>query len=143
MPLLKQHMGHLVIVWIDEEALHPADLAIEGMDMLTRAHLCFTHRNNIFDDGPPMCQVRAVFHADEAAAYVRQAFHHVALRGVFEPAELRERAAQPDPVGRNVDQVERNKPAGLPAVLRLDDKVGDRSSGRVDDHAANLAAETI
>ena len=136
-------MGHLVIVWIDEEALHPPDLAIESMDMLTRTYLCFTDRNNIFDDGPPVCQVRAIFHTDEATAHVRQTFHHVALRGVFEPVELRERTAQPDLTGRRVDQLERNKSAGLPPVPRLDDKVGDRSSGRVDDHAANLAAVTI
>jgi len=36
-----------------------------------------------------------------------------------------------------------NKPPGLLSVARLDDKVGDRLSGRVDDQAAHLAAVTI
>src|SRR5262249_3657040 len=46
------------------------------------------------------------------------------------------------PVG-GLDQVHRDKPPGLLPVPRLDDKVGDRLRGRVDDQAAHLAAVTI
>ena len=49
--LLKQHMGHLVVVRIDKEALHPADLTIGGTDALAVTHLCFTRRDNLLDNG--------------------------------------------------------------------------------------------
>jgi hypothetical protein len=67
----------------------------------------------------------------------------LALLGVVELAELRQGAAQPDAAAGALDQAHRHKPPGLLAVPRLDDQVGDRLSGRVDDQAAHLAAVTI
>ena len=43
-------MGHLVIAWISEEAPHPPDLTIDGMDPVPRPHLCLAQRNHVLDD---------------------------------------------------------------------------------------------
>ncbi|MGH3193489.1 MAG: hypothetical protein ACRDOL_40790, partial [Streptosporangiaceae bacterium] len=45
--------------------------------------------------------------------------------------------------GRGVDQVQGDKPAGMPPVPGLDDKMRDRISSRIDDHAADLATRTV
>ena len=146
MPLLEQHMGHPVIAGIGEEALHPPDLTIDGMDTVTGPHLYLTLRNNVLGDHSPVyrlaadvdelpradgcvCLATAVYQcvAEEAAAV--GAFHHVAFLGAVKLVELRARTAQRDFAGRSLDQVYGNKPPGLPPVPRLDDKVGDRVSG--------------
>src|SRR5262245_23385291 len=48
--LLEQHVGHPVIARADEEALHPPDLTIDGVDRVPGPHLLLTHRNNVFED---------------------------------------------------------------------------------------------
>lgn len=50
-PLLKQHIGHLVVVPVDKEALYPADLTIGGPDSVAVTHLCCTRRDNLLDNG--------------------------------------------------------------------------------------------
>src|SRR5437773_3031315 len=50
MPLLEQHVGHPVVVRIDQEALDPPDLTVEGMDGLTPVHACLTQRDNVLED---------------------------------------------------------------------------------------------
>src|SRR6516165_5959035 len=141
-PLHKQHVGHPVIARVDEEALHPPDLTIEGIDPVPGPHLLLTHRNNVFEDRrlPQRSGGRL-----PAPDYLRgfRPRDQVAFRGVVELVELRARAAQPDFPVRGLDQVHGDKPPGLLPVPRLDDKVGDRLSGRVDDQAAHLAAVTI
>jgi hypothetical protein len=52
MPRPEQHVGHPVVVRIDEQALHPPDLTVESMDVLTGTHLCFTRRDNLLDNEP-------------------------------------------------------------------------------------------
>src|SRR5215831_6542758 len=52
-PLLEQHVGHPVIARVDEEALHPPDLTIDGVDLLPGPHLLPTHRDNVFEDRRP------------------------------------------------------------------------------------------
>ena len=64
----------------------------------------------------------------------------LALLSVVELAELRQGAAQPNFAVHGLGQVTWNKPRGLLRVPALDDKVGDRVSGWVDDQAAHLAA---
>jgi hypothetical protein len=155
-------MGHLVSVWISEEALDPPDLAIDGMDTVTVPQLNLTFRNNVLGDHTPayrlgtdvdefagahgcIALVTLVYQgvAEEATAAAAGAFHHVAFLGGVKLVELRARAAQPDFAGRSVDQVYRNKPPGVLPVPRLDDKVSDRISGWVDDQAAHFAARAI
>ena len=51
MPFLEQHVGHMLVALIDEEALYPPDLAIQGMDVITTTHVYFAHRDNVvYDD---------------------------------------------------------------------------------------------
>jgi hypothetical protein len=52
MPLLQEHVGYPVIARVDEEALHSADLAIDGMDLVPRPYLVVTKRNNVLDHSP-------------------------------------------------------------------------------------------
>src|SRR5262249_10660893 len=66
MPLLQQHVGHVLVVRVDEEPLHPADLAIDGMDMLAVTDLCFAVGDHLLDEGPPA--VRCA-HADAHTGY--------------------------------------------------------------------------
>ena len=49
----KQYMGYPVILWVDEKATHPPDLAIGGMDTIPGSHLVFTQRNDVLDDRAP------------------------------------------------------------------------------------------
>ena len=64
MPLLEQYVGHLVIALVDQEALHPPDLTIDGVDPFPRPHLVLTRRKNVFCEcGPP-------FHAPGAGQAV-------------------------------------------------------------------------
>src|SRR6266702_7781375 len=51
MPLLEQHVGHPVVVRVDQEALDPPDLTVEGMDGITAVHVCLTQRDNILENG--------------------------------------------------------------------------------------------
>ena len=51
MPFVKQHVGQPVVVRIDQEALQPPDLTVEGMDVLSVADFCFAQRNDVFDIG--------------------------------------------------------------------------------------------
>jgi hypothetical protein len=50
-------MGHAVIAQIDEEAHHPPDLTIDGVDTATGPHLNLTLRNDVLDDHPPVYRV--------------------------------------------------------------------------------------
>ena len=52
MPLPEQDVGHLMVVWMDEEAMHLPDLAIECMDVVAGTDLCLTHRNDFLDRDP-------------------------------------------------------------------------------------------
>jgi hypothetical protein len=47
MPLLEQYVGHPVVVRVDQEALDPPDLTVEGMDGITAVHVCLTQRDNV------------------------------------------------------------------------------------------------
>ena len=127
---------------VDEEALHLPDLTIDGVDPGPRPHLLLTDRNNVLEDRglPQRCSGHALA-PDYLGGFCTR--DQVAFRGVVELVELRARAAQPDFPVRGLDQGHGDKPPGLLPVPRLDDKVSDRLSGRVDDQAAHLAAVTI
>ena len=60
MPLAEQHVGHLVVVRADEEALDLPDFTVESMDRLTLTNVCLADRNDVFHHGRPvMSQARA------------------------------------------------------------------------------------
>ena len=61
----------------------------------------------------------------------------------LELAELRQGAAEPDPVWAGLDQAERDEPAEPGPVLRLDHEMGDGTGHRVNDHAAHVAADPL
>ena len=149
MALLEQHVAHPVIARVDEEALHPPDVPIDGMDTVTGAELYLAARDNVLNDRPPVYWLGAYAGAEEIARAGWCVFlnaggaHKVPFLSGIELVELRPRTAQPDLLGRSLDQVNRNKPGGLLPVAGLDHKVGDRISGRVDDQTAHLAARTI
>lgn len=155
MPLPEQYVGNPVVVRIDEQALHPPDLTIEGMDVLTGTYLCFTRRDNLLDNEPGRPRhggTAGGLHAEGPNGSWSHhghgrprvaAFYSLFVLGVAELAELGEGATQPDFAGRGVDQVQGDKPAGMPPVPGLDDKMRDRISSRIDDHAADLAARTV
>jgi hypothetical protein len=71
------------------------------------------------------------------------AFYALFVLSVVKLAELGQGATQPDSAGRGVDQVQGDKPTGMPPVPGLDDKMRDRINSRIDDHAADLAARTV
>ena len=50
MPLLEQHMGHLLVVRIDDESQHLPDFAVDGMDTLAGTQLCLAHRDDVLRD---------------------------------------------------------------------------------------------
>src|SRR6201989_3181735 len=135
-------MGHPVVARVDEEALYLPDFTIDGVDLGPRPHLLLTHRNYVFEDRglPQRCSGHALA-PDYLGGFCTR--DQVAFHGMVELAELRARAAQPDFPVRGLDQVHGDKPTGLLPVPRLDNKVGDHLSGRVDDQAAHLAAVTI
>ncbi len=168
-PLLEQHVGHPVVTRIDEEALHPPDLAVDGVDRVTGPHLVLTQRNNVFDHRPAVswrghgagvdelsraadageclatdavCQARAEDATDVADALIG-CVQDLALLRMVKLVELRERAAQPDLAVRRLGQVGGDEPPGLRPVPVLDDQVGDRLSGRVEDQALDFTAVTI
>ena len=166
-PLLEQHVGHPIVARVDEEALHPPDLTIDGVDRVTGPHLVLTQRNNVFDHRPAVswrghgadvhelaadggqcvttdavCQTRAEDATDVADVLIG-CVGDLALLRVVKLVELRERAAQPDLAVRRLGQVGGDEPPGLRPVPVLDDQVGDRLSGRVEDQALDLAAVTI
>ena len=160
MPFPEEHVGYPVIAGIGEETPHPPDFTVDGVDTITGPDLYLALRNNVSDDHSPVyrlgadvdeiaraggCVCRATFVyqgvAQEATAV--GTFDHVAFLGAVKPVEFRARTAQPDFATRGLDQVYGNKPPGLPPVPRLDDKVGDRVRGWVDDHTPHFAAHTI
>jgi hypothetical protein len=151
MALLEQHVAHLVIARVDEEALHPPDVPIDGMDTVTGAELYLALRDNVLNDRLGLYRLGAHAGAEEidragwrvCPTAAVHASHKVPFLGAIELVELCARTAQPDFPGRSLDQVDRNKPGGLLLVAGLDHKVSDRISGRVDDQTAHLAARTI
>ena len=115
MPLPEQHVGNPVGLRIDEQALHQADLTIEGMDVLTGTHLCFTRRDNLLDNEPGWPRHRGTargLHAEDPNGswsyhgYRRPrvvAFYALFVLSVVDLAELGQGATQPDSAGRGVD----------------------------------------
>lgn len=136
-------MGGPAVARIDQEALDPADLTVDGMDPLAGTHVRLAHRHKVLDDHWRLSRAGVISHTDEAAADAVHASDQLALRGVFEPVELRESAVHADLTAGAVHQIDRHQPAGLPMVFRRNDKMSDRAGGRVDDQTADLAARTI
>jgi hypothetical protein len=160
-------VGHPVIARVYEKAPHPPDLTIDGMDTVPGPYLVFTQQNNVFDDcAPPVFWQGAEVDefaakgadgrvclagdsvgqvvADQAAtANESRVFGQLTLLRGVECVELGARAAQRDSPDGSLHKVNGDKPPGIPPVPRLDDKVGDRVRGRVNDYAANLPAGTI
>jgi len=115
-------MGYAVIAGIGEEAPHPPDLTVDGMDTITGPHLYLTLRNNVSDDHSPVyrlgadvdeiaraggcvCLATFVYQGVAQEATAVGAFDHVAFLGAVQLVEFRARAAQPDFATRRVDQV--------------------------------------
>ena len=157
-------MSHLVVVRIDREAPHLPDRAVEGMNGFAATKLCFTQRNGVMhDDRRAVPEAATDRRARDRTADPHAAGSTVALdriRGVVSAPvlgaflqidflggvkllELPEGAAQPDLAGGGVDQLQGNEPAVMPLVLRFDDQMRDRASGRIDDYPGHLAAETV
>jgi len=151
MALLEQHVAHPVIARVDEEALHPPDVPIDGMDTVTGAELYLAPRDNVLNDRSPVYRLGAYAGAEEIARVgwrvcltaTADAPHKVPFLSAIELVELCPRTAQPDFPGCSLDQVDGDKPGVLPPVAGLDHKVGDRIGGWVDDQTAHLTARTI
>ena len=50
-PLLEEHVGHVVVAGIDDEPFHMADLTVGGMDAIAAAHRHLTQRDGVVGDG--------------------------------------------------------------------------------------------
>ncbi len=128
MPFLEQHVGHMVVTRVDQEALYLSYLTIQRVDTLTALHVCFTQRDNVVDhDRRTVSQAHADSHTGgphiartavaldrlslAVAAPVIESLRQVGFLGGIEVVELRDGTAQPEVVGRSVDQVDGNKPA--------------------------------
>jgi hypothetical protein len=50
MPLLEEHMGHMVVSRVDDQALDPPDIAVGGVDVLVPAHGHLAQRDLVLGD---------------------------------------------------------------------------------------------
>ena len=155
MPLLEEHVCHLVAGRIDAERMDLPDITIGGVDVVTAAFLHLASRGEV--DGLPLRDSRDLVAVhDRCAARVSPAgCEHLyrdvvandefrqCLFGRAEIPELRLSAAERDPARGRVDHVQRNKPGEPYPALRLDHEMGDGAGGGVDDHGLHLAAEPV
>ncbi len=164
-PLLKQHVSHVVVPGVDDKPFHQPDLAVGGMDAIAVAHLNLAQRHRVVGDGPhgmPPAGTSAAVQArvipgDQAvvppAQHLFRAVPHESrlpagwpemhLLGRIELLELRLGAVQPDRARRSVDKINRNKPPLPMLMLGFDHQMGKRPGDRVNDHTAQLAAGSI
>ena len=71
MPLLQEHMSHVVVARVDDEPLDPPDVAIGGMDLLAAAHGHLAQGEPVVGDGPRSSRrfgAHAAHHAEAHAA---------------------------------------------------------------------------
>lgn len=57
MPFLKQHVGDLMVGWIDDRPSHLADGAVSGLHVITAPELDISQRHPVVD-GHTACRVR-------------------------------------------------------------------------------------
>ena len=142
MPLLQQHVAHVVVARVDDKPLDSPDLAVGGIDALTAAHADLARGQGavrtdrlIFSGlGPILAHAPAVVRQHEhlfraVARVLVQAGprREMLILGEAEFVELRPSAAQPDLVRcRGIDKVEKDKLAQAGPVLRLDHQMGNR-----------------
>ena len=154
-PLLEEHVGHVVAVRVDDQALDFPDVAVGGMDVIAAAHLHLIQRDGVVGDRlRGVSPGHAHAHARAVVGHVKHLFRVIArvsgragqelcLLGGIELLELLQGAAEPDLACRGVDEVKRNKPAAVIAMLGFDHEMGDRARDRVHDHAGHLAAAAV
>ena len=111
--LLEEHMGHVVIAGVDEEALDPADVAVGGVDRFAAADLHLSQGNAVAGDGllqecprwqaaPSRAAPHAVVGPGEhlSRGVARRRLPLFGRKWVcsaqLEPGELRQGAAEPD-----------------------------------------------
>ncbi len=139
----ERYSGQMAAARVDDESLDPANVSVGGVDGLAAAHVHLTHGDGVTGDGLGDGSAARTHTADGRAAHPHPAAEAVVgpvvdlsrgvaavgagcpdelglLRGV-ELLELRSGAAQPDLSRRAVEKVERDEPAGVSPVLRLDD----------------------
>jgi len=155
MPLADQHVSHLATVRVDAEPAQSPEVAVGGVDVVIAAFFYLSRRDD--GDGFLLRSPRDHVALDDLAASVspprREQLHgrviarhelRQRLLGGAEILELRLVAIQPDLAGsRDVHHVHRYEPGKTKPALRLDRQMGDRASGRVDDHADHLAPEPV
>jgi hypothetical protein len=155
MPLLKQHVGNVMIVRVNDQPLDSPYGSIRGMDLFAATDGHLTQRDPVKDDG-----LRYVSHAEtptsaqaivgpceyltgvvtRVAATARQ---ELRLFGPVELLELRQGTTKADPARGGVDQRERDKSAERYAVLRFNHEMSHCPSNGVNDDTNHIATDTI
>src|SRR5215472_7313278 len=153
-PLLEQHVGHVVVAQVDDEPFHVADLAVGGMGAIAAAHLHLAQRNGVVGDGlrdpgdyvpfdpggPAQAQPWLGEHLFRAVGRIAPGpRHELRLLGGVELLKLRHRATQPDLAVGGVGKVEGHEPAEPATARRFHHEVGEFTVDRVDDHPGHLA----
>jgi len=159
--LLEKDMRHVVIVGIDNESLHPPDIAIGGMYVFAAANLHLARRNTVLNDHlGTACHTRATHpYATQAAAEpvvgprerlpspvahrLSRSGQEMCLLGLSQRVELSRAAPQADLLGARVNQVDRDQSTLSLPVLRLDDQVRENASDRIDDDAPQVSADPV
>ena len=154
MSLLEQHMRHVMIMRIDDQALYTPDVAIGGLHLLTPAHFHLADGNSVEQDrvnrvAPDSREtIEAVVGPEQ---HLLQSAPHLAARSgqelrflrVLEVLELGARATQRHLRVRGFDHVHWDEPPESPALRGFDDEMGDRTRDRIDDHPPQLPAWPI
>jgi hypothetical protein len=148
MPFGEEHVGHVMAVRVDDEAMDPPDLAVGGVDPVAAADLEFAGRDGVGGDlGAPVAAIAVIGPEDRllraVGGVLDGALDELRLRGGVERGELRHGAAKLQPGRGGVDQVDGNKPGGFRRVLRPDDEMGELAGDRVDHHTAQRAARSV
>ena len=152
---LQEHMCHVALRGVDDQALDLADLAVGRVHRLTALNADLSRREHVPgldragqrhlrigptlqpEVGPVVGLVRLVGVVATASG------EKVGLLGGRELVELGEGVAQADPVAVRLDHLERDQPAEAAAVLRLNDKVGELAGHRVHHDPGHRAAGPV
>lgn len=142
MPLVEQDVGHVVVAWIDDESLHLSVDSVGGRDRIALPHVDTSERlrSRMVTCGRDLGPLPPIVRPGKAEAVVghrRQIAGTAApdaachgrersLLGILQRLELCGSAPQPDLVGRQLGQPDRDQMSLAAAVLGFDDEMGER-----------------
>ena len=125
-------MGHGVVGAIHHKAFDLSDLTVDGVHVRVPPHFGLAHGDGVAD------------HEGRAASASEVAvLDQLHLLGWIKAAELGQGAAEHDVARHHVDKLNWHETADPLLLPGFDDQVGDRPGGRVDDRAADHAAESV